>query len=142
LELNDYSSGFLAVLLQAYPEFRELVAAGPEPGCFTIQFTAPSGSIFWVNTEEEERITVGLDAHHVHFGGWAKSVDAQDFQNAVEYILRLMRGEYRVAVWTREGKFAGSVTVARGEKPQPWDSGEGLSLTIKSWLAQDENGLF
>src|SRR5262249_37627250 len=95
---------------------------------------------FWVNTEEEERITVGFDVHHVHFGGWAESVDAHDFQNAIEYIRQLMSGEVRVAVWTRDGQFAGCVTVARDEKPQQWDSGEGLSLAIKSWLAQDEMG--
>jgi hypothetical protein len=51
-----------------------------------------------------------------------------------------MSGEYRVAVWTRDGQFARCVMVARDEKLQQWDSGEGLSLAIKSRLAQDEMG--
>ena len=133
MELNDYSSRLLAVLLLAFPEFGERVAAGPEAGCFTVEFPAPSGSTFWVATEDFDRITVGFDAHHVHFGGWAESVDARDFDNAVEYIRRLMAGEYLVAVWSRDGALAGSVTFRRGETPQPWGSGEGLALAVKGW---------
>jgi hypothetical protein len=137
MELNDYSSRFLAALLQAFPEFGERVAAGPEAGCFTVEFPAPSGSTFWVATEDLDRITVRFDAHHVHFGGWAESVDAQDFDNAVEYIRRLMSGAYLVAVWSRDGAFVGSVTFARGETPQPWGSGDGLALAVKSWYSQE-----
>lgn len=91
-------TGFLAVLLKAFPAFGERVVTGPETGCFTVEFPAPSGSKFWVATEEIDRITVGLDAYHTHFGGWAESVDADDFDNAVGYISRLMSGEYLIAV--------------------------------------------
>jgi hypothetical protein len=135
VELNDYSSRFLAVLLRAFPEFGERVAAGPEVGCFTVKFPAPSGSTFWVATEDFDRITAGFDSHHVHFGGWAESVDAQDFDNAVEYIRRLMSGEYLVAVWSRDGVFAGSVTLARGsaaavgERRRAGPCGQGLVST-------------
>jgi hypothetical protein len=136
VELTDYSSRFLAVLLRAFPEFGENVAAGPEPGCFTIEFAAPSGSPFRVATEDFDRITVGFDAYHLHFGGWAESVDAEDFDNAVGYIRRLMSGECLVAVWSRAGAYAGSVAFARGETPQPWGSGEGLAVAIKGWHPQ------
>jgi hypothetical protein len=137
VELNEYSSRFLAVLFRAFPEFAERVAPGPEAGCFTVQLLAPSGSTFWVATEDFDRITVGFDAHHVHFGGWAGSVDAQDFNNAIGYIRRLMSGEYLIAVWSRDGIFADSVTFARDETPQPWGSGEGLALAIKGWQADE-----
>lgn len=93
MKLSDYSSRFLAVLLAEFPAFRQHLAQGPDPGCFAIEFPAPSGSAFRVNTEEEDRITVGFDAHHCHFGGWADSDDAQDFLNAIAYIRGLMRGQ-------------------------------------------------
>ena len=66
------------------------MTAGPEPGCFKVEFLTPADLHFWVSTEEMERVTVGLDAHHAHFGGWAESNDAQDFKNAVEYIRKLV----------------------------------------------------
>jgi hypothetical protein len=138
VELNDYSSRFLAVLLRTFPEFGERVTAGPEAGCLTVEFPAPSGSTFCVATEDFDRITVGLDAHHDHFGGWAESVDTQDFDNAVEYIRRLMSGEYLVAVWSRAGTYAGSVVFPRGEMPKPWESSEGLAVTIKGWHTHGE----
>jgi hypothetical protein len=139
VELNDYSSRFLAVLLRAFPESGENVAAAPEPGCFTIEFAAPSGSAFWVATEEFDRVTVGFDVHHLHFGGWAESADAEDFENAVGYIRRLQSGEYLVAVWSRSGgAYAGSVAFTSGEAPQPWGSGEGLTVAIKGWQPQGE----
>jgi hypothetical protein len=134
MELNGYSSRFLAVLLRAFPEFGERVVAGPQAGCFAVEFPAPSGSPFWVATEDWDRITIGFDAHHVHFGGWAESVEAQDFDNAIEYIRRLMSGEYLVAVWSQAGAFAGSVTFSRGETPPPWGRGEGLAVEIKGWF--------
>lgn len=136
MELNDYSSRFLAVLLQAFPEFGEQVVAGPEAGCFKVEFPAPSGSTFWVATEDFDRVTVGFDAYHIHFGGWAESVDAEDFDNAVGYIRRLISGECLVAVWSRAGSYAGSVSFARGETPQPWKSGDGLAVAIKGWYPQ------
>jgi hypothetical protein len=135
VELNDYSSRFLAALLGAFPDFGERVVSGPEAGCFTIEFPAPSGSTFWIATEDLDRITVGLDAHHIHFGGWAESVDIQDFENAIEYIRRLMRGEYLVAVWSRDGNFVSSATFARSEAPRSRENGEGLALAIKGWQA-------
>jgi hypothetical protein len=136
VDLNDYSSRLLAVLLRAFPEFGEKVVAGAEAGCFTVEFLAPSGSMFWVATEESDRVTVGFDAHHVHFGGWAESVDAEDFDNVVDYIRRLMSGEYLVAVWSRAGAHAGSVSFRRGETPRPRGSGEGLAVAIKGWRPQ------
>lgn len=132
MDLNDYSSHFLVVLLDAFPEFAGRAVAGPEVGCFIIEFPAPSGSAFSISTEDD-KITIGFDAHHLHFGGWSNSVDTQDFDNAVDYIRRLMSGDYQVAVWTREGEFAGSVTFARGETPQPWGNREGLTVAIKEW---------
>lgn len=93
MELSGYSSRFLAALLAEFPSFRQHLKEGPEEGCFTIEFQSPSGSTFWVNTEEEERITVGFDAHHCHFGGWAESDDAQDFRNAIAHIRELMSGQ-------------------------------------------------
>jgi hypothetical protein len=136
VELNDYSSRFLSVLLQAFPQFGELVVAGRDEGCFTVEFPTPSGSTFWVATEEFERVTVGFDAYHTHFGGWAESVDAVDFDNTVGYISRLMSGEYLVAVWSRGGSYAGSVSFPQGETPQPWESGDGLTVAIKGWHPQ------
>jgi hypothetical protein len=137
--LNDYSNRFLAVLLREFPEFSDWVTAGPDECCFLVKFPAPSGSTFWVGTDDLERVTVGFDLHNVHFGGWAESVDAQDFENAVAYIRRLMSGEYRIAVWKRDGKFANSVTFTRGETPQPWGRIEGLTLAVKYWRLQDES---
>lgn len=98
MNLNDHSSRFLSELLREFPEFSGRVTAGPEEGYFTIEFPAPSSSTFWVSTEYCDRITVGWgsDGHHVHFGGWADSVDAQDFANAVAYIRRLMTGEMSI----------------------------------------------
>ncbi len=138
MDLNDYSSRFLAVLLRTFPEFGEKVVAGSDAGCFKVEFMAPSGSTFWVATEEFDRVTVGFDAYHLHFGGWAESVEAEDFDNAVDYIRRLMSGEYLVAVWSRDGAVAGSVSFPRGETPQPWGSGEGLSVAIKGWRPEGE----
>lgn len=133
MELSEFSSRFLAVLLEEFPDFEQHLTAGPEPGCFTIEFPSPSGSIFWVNTEEEDRITVGFDAHHCHFGGWAGSDEAEDFRNAIAYIQRLMDGRYEVAVCSLDGRFAGSVTVERGERPTFWYAEEGMVLDIKRW---------
>ncbi|VTR99394.1 unnamed protein product [Tuwongella immobilis] len=90
MELNDYSARFLAVLLGAFPEFGERVVAGPEAGCFTAECVAPSGSTIWVTTEEFGRVTVGCGAGHAHFGGWAESVDADDFEAAVAQVRRLL----------------------------------------------------
>jgi hypothetical protein len=132
LELNDYSTRFLSVLLATFPEFRDRMTAGPDLGCFTVAFPAPSGALFLVGTLEEESITVGFDVHHVHFGGWAESVDRRDFAAAVEYVGKLMDGQYEVAVWERDGQFAGSVTVERGEEPRP-PAGEGLTYTLRRW---------
>src|SRR5436190_11876530 len=109
MELNDYSSRFLWALLEAFPEFREHLSTGPGMGCFTIAFPAPSGCAFWVSTEEEERITVGLDCHHDHFGGWAESIDAEDFARTIGYIRGMMKGTYVIAVWERGGVLARSV---------------------------------
>ena len=136
MNFNDYSSRFLTVLLREFPEFNDKVAAGPEDGCFTIEMLAPSGSIFCVATEEFERVTVGFDIYHLHFGGWAESVDAVDFTNAIDYIRRLMNGEHLVAVWSRAGAYAGAVTFTRGETPQPWGSGKDLAVSIKGWQPQ------
>lgn len=107
MELSAYSAKFLAALLSAFPDFESHLKAGPEPGCFMIEFPSPSGSIFCVNTEEEDRITVGFDAHHCHFGGWAESDEEKDFENAVAYIRGLIDGRYEVAVWSRDGRFGG-----------------------------------
>lgn len=126
MNLNDYSSRFLTVLLRAFPEFGEKVIAGSEEGCIAVEFLAPSGSKFWVATEEFGRVTVGFDAYHLHFGGWAESVDAEDFDNAVDYIRRMEPdGGYVVAVWSRDGAYAGSNSFPRGEAPQPRGSAEG-----------------
>jgi hypothetical protein len=133
MDFSDYSSRFLAVLLTEFPSFQQHLTKGPEQGCFTIEFQAPSGSVFWINTEEEDRITIGFDAHHVHFGGWADSDDAQDFTHAISYIRGLISGQYDVVVCTRNGQFAGSVTVLRGERPAVWRDEEGVILDIKPW---------
>ncbi|MDB5296483.1 MAG: hypothetical protein JWO31_2466 [Phycisphaerales bacterium] len=93
MDLNDYSSRFLTELLREFPEFTGRARAGEEVGCFTVELAASTGSILWISTEEFGRITVGSDAHHVHFGGWADSVDARDFADAVARIRRLLSGE-------------------------------------------------
>ena len=140
MQLSDYSSRFLAVLLAEFPSFEQHLADGPEQGCFTIEFQSPSGLAFWINTEEEGRITIGFDAHHCHFGGWAESDDAQDFTNAITYIQGLMSGQYVVAVCWRNGQFAGSVTVASGEQPTCWRDEEGIVLGIKRWSSDGHDG--
>lgn len=132
MALSDYSTRFLAALVAALPEFGPLVGPGSDPGCFAVSLETPSGLTFSVRTEEEDRVTVGLDVHHVHFGGWANSVDARDFDDAIDYIRKLMGRQYEVAVWTRQGEFAGSVTVERGQSPRRPD-GDDLSLALKRW---------
>jgi hypothetical protein len=129
VKLNQYSSRFLT-LLREFPAFRAHLREGPDPECFSVAFSAPSGSPFWVRTEEEERITIGFDAHHVHFGGWADSDDNRDFAEALRYIRLLMSGELRVAVWTKDDRPAGSVTLGSGEEPGEWGD---CTLAIKTW---------
>ncbi len=60
-------------------------------------------------------------------------MNAEDFDNAIEYIRLLMSGEYLVAVWSRGDMFTGSVTFQRGATPQPCGNSDGLTLTVKGW---------
>ncbi|MDY3551328.1 hypothetical protein R5W24_000403 [Gemmata sp. JC717] len=93
MELGDYSSRFLAALVGALPKLGEQAPAGSEDGGFTVTFLTPSGATGWVTTEEFGRVTVGSGSWHAHFGGWADSVDAHDFEQAIGCIRRLMAGE-------------------------------------------------
>jgi hypothetical protein len=136
-KLDDYSTRWLAALLAAFPEFREHIGEGYDPGTFRIQFAAPSGSLFWVSSEDE-RVTVGFDAHHAHFGGNTDSVDEEVFRHAVEYIHRLMSGEYQIGLWKRDGRPAGTGTVVRALGPPADEVGDGVTVELKSWSNEPE----
>jgi hypothetical protein len=139
--LNKYSSRCLAALLVAFPEFTGHVVEEPESGSFAIELTSPSGSPFWVSTAGDE-ITVGFDAHHVHFGSGGGPPDPDDAgadaEEAIEYIRALRGGEILIAVWSRRGQLALSSSVPRGEDPGPrswlgrWYLG-GCSVELKGW---------
>lgn len=90
VELSDYSSRFLSVLLAEFPLFRQHLAAGAEPGTFKVTFQTPSDSTFWVDTEDEYRITVGFDAWHNHFDVYLGVTEAQSFQRAIDDIREWM----------------------------------------------------
>lgn len=131
--LDDFSARFLAALLEAFPEFRDHVTDGQEPGTFLVELAAPSGSRFRVSSEDE-RATIGFDAHHIHIGGNSDSVDEEVFRSAIDYVRRLMSGEYRVGFWKKDGRGAGSGTVARGREPSRGELEAGESVELKGWL--------
>jgi hypothetical protein len=77
-------------------------------------------------------MTVGFDLHHVHFGTPWEPVAEEDVRDACEYIEKLMSGEYRIAVWSRNGEFVQSETSERGI-----DQWFDWSWVTSSWLAKN-----
>jgi BirA family biotin operon repressor/biotin-[acetyl-CoA-carboxylase] ligase len=123
-----------AALSDAFPGFSDSARAGPDPGCFTIEVQAPSGATMLIRTEEEDRITVGFDLYHCHFGGFAESVDDIDFSNAIEFIRNIMAGRTRIAVWTREGVLACSVSFDIAAGPPTLPGVYDCELAVKGWF--------
>ena len=96
MQLDDFSTRFLAALTAAFPGFASCATPMPdEIDCFRVPFRSATGFACTVNTESVDRITVIFDGSHVHFGGWADSVDAIDFAGAIDFIRGLMTGETR-----------------------------------------------
>ncbi|WP_309707273.1 hypothetical protein [Armatimonas sp.] len=139
--LGDYSKRFLAVLLDAFPEFKEHIAEGQDEGCFEVKFFAPSNVVFRVGTESliADRITISFDLYHCHSGGWDGSIDEKDFEDAIQYIRRLICGEYQIAIWLRNGTYILGETIEHDKPVEPrfGRNGEELTLTIKAWNLSD-----
>ena len=120
--MDEYSAAAREAISQCLPalasELRE-----QEDGSLFLESLSPSGHQFWVSTAGDE-ITVGFDAHHVHFGTPWEPDATDDVRDACEYIQKLMQGEYQVAVWYRRGRFVRSETIERGVDPakldRPW----------------------
>jgi len=128
MPLNDYSSRFAAVLLEALPVFRGRLVERPGTECFTVEFQSPSGVSFWLQTEEEERLTVGFDTIHVHFGGWRESVDEEDFAQAIQYIRGIMADEFVVIVEKGRDGSSSAQIIHKTAIPKP-----DYEFDIKSW---------
>jgi hypothetical protein len=115
ISLTQYSALAQKAILEHLPALVPQLREQPDGSLF-LELLSPSGCKFWISTEGQE-VTVGFDAHHVHFGTpWEPDADA-DARDAIEYIHKLMCGQYRVAVWSRDGKFVQSETIERGVNP-------------------------
>ena len=136
--MDRYSERAFEVLAADLPAFAREFREQPEGSLF-LESESPSGYRFWISTEGN-RVTVGFDAHHAHFGESCQEEAAEDARDAVEYIRKLMNGEYRVAVWSRGEKLVKSETMDLGVDPRqvarPWLCRwllRGCSVEVRGW---------
>jgi len=136
--LSPYSSQALKSLLTLLPEFAEAVTLKEEVFQFT--FTTPAGWMFWLSSEEEDCLTVGLAEYHCHFGNYAGTTAEQDAVAAATFIKALREGELVVVVQHRGEQYVGSwvqaatdaVPVGTGESATPFSRLK-ETFQVKMW---------
>jgi hypothetical protein len=137
-QINHYSELVRAELLEDLPSLAPHLTEQPDGSLF-LELVSPSGSKFWLSTESDE-LTVGFEAHHVHFSTPWDPDPAADARDAAEYVLKLMSGQYCIAVWSRDDKFIQSETVPKGvnpaDVPRSWLGRcwlKGCSVEVRCW---------
>ncbi len=129
--LSAYCSQVLPVLLQQLPDFADLVVEKGEG--FQVSFLTPAGWEFWLGTEDDDYLTVGLAEYRCHFGVYAGTTPAEDAVAAAAFIRALQQGEVVIAVWSAGQEYRGSYPVPPTEQPQQVTSGPKQTLTLKRW---------
>jgi hypothetical protein len=89
--LSAYSAETLPILLALLPELKEWVTLKDD--VFQVTFTTPSGEDFWLSSEDDDRLTVGLADYHCHFGHYEGSTPGQDAADAAAFVKSLQQGE-------------------------------------------------
>ena len=129
--LTPYSSQALAVLLQYFPDWSTLVTQ--QEGTFQVAFTTPAGWNFWLGSDEEEQLTVGLAEFHTHFGGYSESSAEADAKEAALFVQALQRQELVLAVWYDGEQYLESAVLPANEEPQVLRFGHNQRVQVKQW---------
>lgn len=129
--LSAYSARCLAVLSDLLPEMAAVATEKGEE--FEIKLTTPAGWDFWLSSEEEERLTVGFDEYHCHFGGFSEDTPEKDAAEAAFFVQKLRNNELLLVVWYQNGNYVGSQPIEPHDKPQPLESELQQTFQIKKW---------
>jgi hypothetical protein len=122
--MDDFSLRFIDSLRNAgHPALREMADRAVElQWAMRFDSTSPAGHHFWVTTESEPEVTIGLGRHwHTHLDEFQTSAeDEKPFANVIQFLLDLIREQIIIIEWFVGEKYLGSNTQRRGEKsPKP-----------------------
>jgi hypothetical protein len=126
--LSAYSAETLPILLALLPELGEWVTLKND--VFQVTFTTPSGEDFWLSSEDDDRLTVGLADYHCHFGYYEGNTPGQDAADAAAFVKSLQQGElvvveqYRaeelVSSWVQDATDAVPPDAVESAIPYQW----------------------
>jgi hypothetical protein len=131
-KLDDYSQRFADVLFQTFPEWREFLSvqsANDSDGegyllvkvLATVKSLIPSSLLpdykDFLTVDSDGGITVAFDHYHAHFDMFSGTDEAQEFDQAVEFIQSITKEKICPVVVLNGNEWCGSSSVDAGEKP-------------------------
>jgi hypothetical protein len=124
-ELNSFSQRFLQVLRSRLPELaaaaRIDTSEAVAPGTLLIELDPPSKNAevgLWISTNDEE-VTVGFDYNHMHFDPWIGASESLSFDQACEFIARILADQALSVIWWMDDVLAGGTFVNLGDDFRP-----------------------
>ena len=151
-KLDDYSQRFADFLFQTFPDWKEFLSVqsaneSDEEGYLLVKVPAPIKSLIpssllpdykdFLTIDSDGEITIGFDYYHTHFDMFSGTNEAQEFNQAVEFIQSIIDEEICPVVILNGDKWCGSTSVDAGEKPDlsNWQNLNPLSqdVYVRSW---------
>ena len=137
--LNPFARRFSEVLFARFPQWRAFATVDPPsadtPGALVVEVPAPRGDARTLHISTcDDSITIGFDQWHCHAGGFAGTVEEDDFAEAIQLLEGLVTETVIVAVTSRGGAMLSSQAVYEGTAPPR--PPRGARVTLMSWTGR------
>lgn len=151
-KLDDYSQRFADVLFQSFPEWREFLSVesandSDEEGYLLVKVPAPVKSLIpsslppnskdFLSIYSDGEITIAFDYYHEHFDMFSDTDEAQEFDQAIEFIRSILEEKICPIVVLNGSTWCGSTSVKAGETPDlsNWTNLDSSSqdVYVRSW---------
>jgi len=138
--MDCFSKRFAAALLNAFPEWSDLVLQAEREDCLQLRIEAPSGNGHLSISTEGEEVTVGFDMWHTHyqenywFPGYEGELCEQPFERVIQFLKDFLNDRVVIRIWTKNGEYAVSGPCHRWYDDNLSRAGcPGDEYSLKSW---------
>jgi len=112
--MDSFSERFTKALLDAFPEWSDLVRQSVREDHLELEIAAPSGKGQLLVSTAGEEVTVGFDRWHQHFNeiywlpGYEGELNEEPFERVIQFLRDFLIDRVVIRIWTKNGEYAGS----------------------------------